>query len=328
MANFGGRLRHLGVGLQQGHHHRPRTRVHRGESARRQRQQTQGDGRLVASGQNVLQDSFPLRQTRRRFDGNKIEQKIAILLQLAVRRFRRLRAGLAVSRHQVGQVRASIPFPAFPSDPSMSEESGGATGRQDDFGCSILERQELVPIASIALIQHQEVATRQEDCEGHGSEPVPSQCVHGQAGRLHSYWQGCQDSQELSQRAKTLVEASWRSGTEQQYASKWRSWLEWTQSHRISQTSPSVTDVMEFLTDLFHRGLDYSTINGYRSALSVTLQPIKGVAVGKHHLVCRLLKGIYNKKPPQKKVWFLFNDYDNFMLIYFSCSLPGVFRSC
>ena len=48
----------------------------------------------------------------------------------------------------------------------------------------------------------------------------------------------------------------------------------------------------------FAAGKEYRTINVYRSAISMTLPKINGVNVGQHPLVCQVMKGIFQKKPP------------------------------
>ena len=55
--------------------------------------------------------------------------------------------------------------------------------------------------------------------------------------------------------------------------------------------------IREFLSDSFHNGLQYGTINTYRSALSNVLPPMEGFLVGQHPLVVRLMKGIQNSRP-------------------------------
>ena len=60
--------------------------------------------------------------------------------------------------------------------------------------------------------------------------------------------------------------------------------------------------MLDFLAHLFDLNKSYRTINLYRSALSSTLKPIDGFCVGKHPLVCRLLKGVFNKRPPTQKL--------------------------
>ena len=57
-------------------------------------------------------------------------------------------------------------------------------------------------------------------------------------------------------------------------------------------------DVTQFLTESFDRGLQYSTMNIYRSALSAYHPEIEGHQVGKHPMVITLLRGMFNMKPP------------------------------
>ena len=74
---------------------------------------------------------------------------------------------------------------------------------------------------------------------------------------------------------------------------------------------------MGFLAHSFDEGLEYRTINTYRSALSGVLPPMEGFPVGQHPLVVRLLKGILNLRPAMPRYqqsWVAF-DYMH--------SLPG-----
>jgi len=76
---------------------------------------------------------------------------------------------------------------------------------------------------------------------------------------------------------------------------------------------------MEFLTDQFDLGLQYRTINTIRSSISSTHPDIEGLAIGNHPLVSRLMKGMFNSRPPVPKynsswnietvVSFLTNQY-------------------
>ena len=56
----------------------------------------------------------------------------------------------------------------------------------------------------------------------------------------------------------------------------------------------SVTPVVEFITQKFMEGKQYSTLNSLWSALSATIPPIEGQPVGQHPLVCRALQGSFN----------------------------------
>ena len=55
---------------------------------------------------------------------------------------------------------------------------------------------------------------------------------------------------------------------------------------------------MNFLADQYSAGLQYSTLNGYRSALSSTLPRRDGQPLGQQEDVCRLMRGVYNLRPP------------------------------
>ena len=65
---------------------------------------------------------------------------------------------------------------------------------------------------------------------------------------------------------------------------------------QVNPISPTVVQVVEFLTALFHQGLGYSALNSARSALSTSIV-CDGVPVGQHPLVVRLLKGVFQLRP-------------------------------
>ena len=77
---------------------------------------------------------------------------------------------------------------------------------------------------------------------------------------------------------------------------------------------PLVSEVFDFLHDLFKQGLEHSAINSHRSALDSILQ-VPGVErISEHILVSRFMKGVFNLRPPQpcySKMW----DIDK-VLIY------------
>ena len=59
--------------------------------------------------------------------------------------------------------------------------------------------------------------------------------------------------------------------------------------------------VLDFLTLLYQQGLTYSAINTARSALPSYITLENGTCVGKHPLVSRPMKGIFQEKPPRPK---------------------------
>lgn len=55
---------------------------------------------------------------------------------------------------------------------------------------------------------------------------------------------------------------------------------------------------MNYLASLYEEGLQHRTINTARSAISMTHIQVEGQQVGKHPMVTRLMRGIYNRRPP------------------------------
>jgi len=60
--------------------------------------------------------------------------------------------------------------------------------------------------------------------------------------------------------------------------------------------------VSDILAHLYDKGLQYSTINGYRSMLSAVLSCIDGCKVGQHPYIIQMLKGVFNSRPPKTKL--------------------------
>ena len=112
--------------------------------------------------------------------------------------------------------------------------------------------------------------------------------------------------------------ASWRPKTCSTYEPYIRSWKSYADKHNISK--PSSADVVNYLADLAKQGKSYNTINVARSALSAYLNIHDLQSVGKHEDVCRILKGVFNDRPPLPKytetwdvdtVLNLLNAWDN-----------------
>ena len=50
-----------------------------------------------------------------------------------------------------------------------------------------------------------------------------------------------------------------------------------------------------------NQGLEYTTINGYRSAISMYHPEIEGYKVGQHPTIKQIMTGIFHNKPPTPK---------------------------
>ena len=102
----------------------------------------------------------------------------------------------------------------------------------------------------------------------------------------------------LSESAKELLLASWRSKTSQAYDSHFRKWLGWCTERGCDPISGPISDVANFLADLHSQGYQTSSLNAYRSAISSVHDRVDDVDVGKHPLISRLLKGAFHVRPP------------------------------
>ena len=61
--------------------------------------------------------------------------------------------------------------------------------------------------------------------------------------------------------------------------------------------STSLDRPIEFLAKIFESGVGCSSVGTARPALSSVLITDNGISFGKHHLVLRFMKGIFNLRP-------------------------------
>lgn len=64
---------------------------------------------------------------------------------------------------------------------------------------------------------------------------------------------------------------------------------------------PNLSEALDFLAEMFQDNYQYSAINTARSALSAVLGTFDGVPFGQHNLVVRMMKGVFNARPPQAR---------------------------
>ena len=90
------------------------------------------------------------------------------------------------------------------------------------------------------------------------------------------------------------------------YDSLFKRWNNWCQERGRDPIRGPVADILNFLAELFEQGFQYRLLNAYRSAISSVHEKIDGIQVGKHPIVSRMLKGVFNERPPRPKyesVW-------------------------
>ncbi|CAC5357552.1 unnamed protein product [Mytilus coruscus] len=117
-------------------------------------------------------------------------------------------------------------------------------------------------------------------------------------------FRGRSPTEELSKAAAELHEKAWRPGTQLSYKNSWGKWFSWCIEQSVNPFQVTLATVIEFLTKLFKDGLQYRTINTYRSAMPKNHPLIDSLQVGKHPLIIRHMRAIFNERTPTSKYEF------------------------
>jgi site-specific recombinase XerD len=105
----------------------------------------------------------------------------------------------------------------------------------------------------------------------------------------------------LSDRATEVCLQARRPGTQLAYNGPWDKWSSWCSGKQINPVQATVADIADFLTEMFDTGLEYSTMNSYRSAISAYHPEVENYPVGKHPVIKTLLQGMFNERPPKPR---------------------------
>ena len=70
-----------------------------------------------------------------------------------------------------------------------------------------------------------------------------------------------------------------------------------------SATQVNVSIVCDYFAFLFDKGLSLRMIKLHHSVLSATLPPLEGVDIGHHPVVSRLIQGVFNARPPSRRLF-------------------------
>ena len=146
-----------------------------------------------------------------------------------------------------------------------------------------------------------EIANSSRSIDSTENPNMPSQSSDFQAGCMATVNRSLQNK-GFSVDTRKLMVASWRAGTRKDYAVKFKKFNSWCSEREIDPYDATVTNCADFLTSLYQDGLKYRTISGYRSMLSVLLPSVEGVQIGQHPDIIRLLKGVFNSRPPVKRL--------------------------
>ena len=190
-------------------------------------------------------------------------------------------------------------FPSIRTDRSLPSTGSESEGGAPSVGGSSLASPNMVPSLTRALCRLSAPpadATKSVDTTGQKSS----------SSSTTTSWVASIDSglqtEGISEQTRKILLAAWRPNTTSSYSSAWHIWHSWCAKRiTVNPLSPSLNNILDFFTSQFHEGKEYRTINVYRSALSTILPLLDGQKVGRHPLVCQLLKGVYQLRPPQPR---------------------------
>ena len=115
---------------------------------------------------------------------------------------------------------------------------------------------------------------------------------------LQALWKSLQQ-RNVSGKAVEIILKSWSAGTQKQYMPYIiTQWIDFCSKRESNPYDPPLTAVLDFLVTLHDKGLSYTKINTARSAISAFTVPKNNIAIGKHPLISRFMKGVYKGSPP------------------------------
>ena len=103
--------------------------------------------------------------------------------------------------------------------------------------------------------------------------------------------------QGISPKARDITVQSWRQGIQKQYSFYIKRWISFCHRQQIDGVSPTISQALDFLVELYESGIGYSGIYTARSSLSCVVKPIDGILLGSHPTVTRFLKGVFESRP-------------------------------
>ena len=151
------------------------------------------------------------------------------------------------------------------------------------------------------LMQMIRLPTTIASTKGHLDPPQPERLLPSTVAATSS--DGMQairtiiQKQGISTEAADIILKSWRPGTSKQYQPYIRKWIQYCHQRSIDPSNFTVGQALEFLLELFKKGLGYSSLNTARCALSCIITPNNMGSFGSQPLVVRFLKGVYESRP-------------------------------
>ena len=125
----------------------------------------------------------------------------------------------------------------------------------------------------------------------------------------------------VSDDAFRLVCDSWRDSSAARYDAVWRAFRAFLDTRGVSFVSVDIALIADYLSSLFSSGRAYRTITLHRSVLSAMYPPFDGHSVGSHPLISRVVKGVFQRRPPSRR-FFPSWDVSSAFAVFSSLASP------
>lgn len=109
--------------------------------------------------------------------------------------------------------------------------------------------------------------------------------------------------------------ASLSENTLKQYDSCLKKWYIFCVNHKVDMFTPSASNIIQFLTDIFNSGCQYQTVNCHKAAISLLAGSLED------DLIKRFCKGVFRLRPPLPRFNITWDA--NIVLDYLSSLYPN-----
>ena len=137
--------------------------------------------------------------------------------------------------------------------------------------------------------------------------PQDKTAVHPLAEKLTLHIIKFNTMVDVSDTTNSILVASLRESTRKKYNPYQQKWHTYCQENNINPVTPNITNVLDFLSNLYDQGLSYSAINSAKSALSHIILLPPYTKLSDHPLISQYGKGVFNLRPPRPKLQFVWD---------------------
>ena len=276
------------------HPHSPRLFSHGGESSGGRGVSVQGSAGLASSAEGVRSHLSPLRSP-----GHRSVRVGSVCSSSSLLRVGRRSRGRSLRRSgtEVG-VQHGLCLSSSSSPSSRRSETGGVDGRLPPRHAS-LARSEVV--SSPSSSPRRVGVASAGAAAGGGSFLRRSSASSPPSSRLEDFRR--LHGLSVSDAAFNLIGGSWRPSSSARYDAVWSRFLEFLHARGVSLSSVGLGVVADYLASLFSSGRAYRTITLHRSVLSSMFPPMGGFSLGTHPLLSRLVRGVFQQRPPSRRLF-------------------------